>query len=338
MKKRKKKVFIIAEAGCNHNGKISIAKKLIDIASKAKADAIKFQTFNVDELVTKNAPKAKYALEHTEKFETQYEMQKRLQLSFKDHVKLKVYCKKKKIEFISSTFDILSTEILKKLQVRTIKIPSGEINNLPNLKRIGSLGKKIILSTGMSSINDIRVAIKILEKAGTNKKNIVLLHCTTDYPAKIGDVNLLAMNEIRNKFKMEVGYSDHTLGIDISLAAVALGASVIEKHITLDRKMKGPDHYASLEENEFNKLVKSIRNLELALGDGKKKPKKNELKNLYAVRKSIKARKNIEKGQLFSENNLLVARPGKGLSPLKWEEVIGRKARKNFKIGQDIKL
>tara|TARA_A100001035_G_C27787412_1_gene505298 strand:+ start:5963 stop:6973 length:1011 start_codon:yes stop_codon:yes gene_type:complete len=334
----KNKVFIIAEAGCNHNGELKLAKKLIDIAKRAKADAVKFQSFKVEELAVKNAPKANYAISNTKFYKTQYEMQSRLQLSFNDQLKLLKYCKKKRIKFLSSSFDVQSTEDLKKMNLDIIKIPSGEITNLPNLIKIGSLKKKIILSTGMSTIREIKQAIKILNQKGTNQKDITLLHCTTDYPAKLKDINLLAIRQLRKIFNMKVGYSDHTNGIEVSIAAAALGASVIEKHITLSRELEGPDHYASLEENEFTKMVQSIRNLEIAMGNGKKKPTQNEIKNIYTVRKSIKARKFINKGEVFSEENLLVARPNSGLSPMKWDKIVGKKAKKSFNIGEDIKI
>lgn len=334
----KNKVFIIAEAGCNHNGELKLAKKLIDIAKRAKADAVKFQSFKVEELAVKNAPKANYAISNTKFYKTQYEMQSKLQLSFNDQLKLLKYCKKKRIKFLSSSFDVQSTEDLKKMNLDIIKIPSGEITNLPNLIKIGSLKKKIILSTGMSTIREIKQAIKILNQKGTNQKDITLLHCTTDYPAKLKDINLLAIRQLKKIFNMKVGYSDHTNGIEVSIAAAALGASVIEKHITLSRELEGPDHYASLEENEFTKMVQSIRNLEIAMGNGKKKPTQNEIKNIYTVRKSIKARKFINKGEVFSEENLLVARPNSGLSPMKWDKIVGKKAKKSFNIGEDIKI
>ncbi len=334
----KNKVFIIAEAGCNHNGELKLAKKLIDIAKRAKADAVKFQSFKVDELAVKNAPKANYAISNTKFYKTQYEMQSKLQLSFNDQLKLLEYCQKKKIKFLSSSFDVQSTEDLKKMNLDIIKIPSGEITNLPNLIKIGSLKKKIILSTGMSTIREIKQAIKILNQKGTNQKDITLLHCTTDYPAKLKDINLLAIRQLKKIFNMKVGYSDHTNGIEVSIAAAALGASVIEKHITLSRELEGPDHYASLEEDEFTKMVQSIRNLEIAMGNGKKKPTQNEIKNIYTVRKSIKARKFINKGEVFSEENLLVARPNSGLSPMKWDKILGKKAKKSFNIGEDIKI
>ena len=334
----KNKVFIIAEAGCNHNGELKLAKKLIDIAKRAKADAVKFQSFKVEELAVKNAPKANYAISNTKFYKTQYEMQSKLQLSFNDQLKLLKYCQKKKIKFLSSSFDVQSTEDLKKMNLDIIKIPSGEITNLPNLIKIGSLKKKIILSTGMSTIREIKQAIKILNQKGTNQKDITLLHCTTDYPAKLKDINLLAIRQLKKIFNMKVGYSDHTNGIEVSIAAAALGASVIEKHITLSRELEGPDHYASLEENEFTKMVQSIRNLEIAMGNGKKKPTQNEIKNIYTVRKSIKARKFINKGEVFSEENLLVARPNSGLSPMKWDKILGKKAKKSFNIGEDIKI
>ena len=334
----KNKVFIIAEAGCNHNGKLHLAKKLIDIASRSCADAVKFQSFNTEELLTKNAPKAKYSKKYTRKFKTQFEMQKSLQLSYSDHLELSNYCKYKKIKFLSSSFDIQSSMMLEKMRMKIFKIPSGEITNLPNLQLIGSFKVKIILSTGMSTLKEIGEAIKVLVKAGTKKQNITLLHCTTDYPAKMSDVNLLAMIKLKDKFNVNIGYSDHTLGSEISLAAVALGASVIEKHITISKKMRGPDHHASLEEKEFAEMVRSIRNLEIALGNDKKKPSRGEIKNIITVRKSIKARHFIKRGEIFSRHNLLIARPFSGISPMKWQKVIGKKAKKSFKKGEDIML
>ncbi len=335
---KKNKIFIIAEAGCNHNGKLHLAKELIDIASRSHADAVKFQSFNTEELLTKNAPKAKYSKKYTKKFKTQFEMQKSLQLSYSDHLELLNYCKYKKIKFLSSSFDIQSTIMLKKLGAKIFKIPSGEITNLPNLKLIGSFKAKIILSTGMSTLKEIGEAIQVLVKAGTKKQNITLLHCTTDYPAKLPDVNLLAMIKLKEKFKINIGYSDHTLGSEVSLAAVALGASIIEKHITISKKMRGPDHHASIEEKEFREMIKSIRNLEIALGNNKKMPSRGEIKNIITVRKSIKARHYIKRGEKFSIHNLLIARPSSGISPMKWNKVIGKKAKKSFKIGEDIKL
>ncbi len=336
MKKKLERVFIIAEAGCNHNGDLSLAKKLIDAASRAKADAVKFQSFNVDELVTRRAPKAQYARKYTKEFKSQYSMQKKLQLSESNHKELFEYCKKRKIKFLSSSFDMRSTVMLNKLGCKIFKIPSGEITNIPNLELIGSLKKNVILSTGMSTIKEIKKAVDVLKKSGTKLQNIKLLHCTTDYPAKMNEINLRAMCDLNNRFKTDVGYSDHTLGIEASIAAVALGAKIIEKHITINKKLPGPDHHASLNEVEFINLVRSIRNIEKALGKTKKEPEKSELKNLFYVRKSIKAKLEIKKGELFSEKNLYIARPASGLPPSKWKKLIGAMAKKNYQPDNDI--
>ncbi len=336
MKKKLERVFIIAEAGCNHNGDLSLAKKLIDAASRAKADAVKFQSFNVDELVTRRAPKAQYARKYTKEFKSQYSMQKKLQLSESNHKELFEYCKKRKIKFLSSSFDMRSTVMLNKLGCKIFKIPSGEITNIPNLELIGSLKKDVILSTGMSTIKEIKKAVDVLKKSGTKLQNIKLLHCTTDYPAKMNEINLRAMCDLNNRFKTDVGYSDHTLGIEASIAAVALGAKIIEKHITINKKLPGPDHHASLNEVEFINLVRSIRNIEKALGKTKKEPEKSELKNLFYVRKSIKAKLEIKKGELFSEKNLYIARPASGLPPSKWKKLIGAMAKKNYQPDNDI--
>ncbi len=335
---KKNRVFIIAEAGCNHNGSIVLAKKLIDAAVFAKADAVKFQSFNVDELVTKSARKANYAIKNTKKNETQYDMQKKLMLSFDDHFKLKKYCNQKKIKFLSSTFDLQSTTLLQRLNVEIIKIPSGEIVNFPNLKFIGSLNKKIIISSGMSTLKEIKAALQVLYNSGTDKKNITLLHCNSAYPSAFKDLNLNAMLQLEKYFNIAVGYSDHSLGIEASIAAVTIGAKVIEKHITLDNNMTGPDHKASLEKIEFRKMVESIRKVELAMGSRIKKPTKSELKNLVAVRKSIKARKNIKKGDPLNMKNLCVKRPGDGISPMKWDSVVGKRAKQNFKKDDNIIL
>ena len=334
---KKNKVFVVAEIGCNHNGSVKLAKKLIDASIYAGADAVKFQTFDVDELVTINAPKARYALKNTKKNETQYQMQKKLMLSYNDHLDLLNFCKKK-IIFFSSTFDIKSTLLLHRLKVKILKIPSGEIVNLPNLELIGKLNKKIIISTGMSNLKEINMALKTLYKSGTKKKNITLMHCHSEYPSNFKDINLKSINFLNKKFNLRVGYSDHSSGIEASIAAVALGATVIEKHITLDKSMPGPDHKASLTKHEFKNMVDGIRNIESALGKFKKQATKNELKNKVFARKSIKARNNILPGEIFDEKNLCIKRPGNGISPMRWHQVLGKIAKKKFQKDSNIKI
>ncbi len=323
-----KKVFIIAEAGVNHNGSIELAKELIDKASEAGADAVKFQSFKAEKLVTKNARKAEYQEDTTGKEENQFEMIKKLELDYEKHEELINYCKSKDIMFLSSPFDLESIDLLNNLGLGIFKIPSGEITNLPYLRKIGSLEKKVILSTGMSTLGDIEKALEILKTSGTT--DITILHCNTEYPTPIGDVNLNAMNTIRDAFKVEVGYSDHTLGIEVPIAAVALGATVIEKHFTLDKTMEGPDHRASLEPNELKEMVRCIRNIEKALGDGVKNLSQSESKNLKVARKSIVASKIIAKGEVFTEKNLAIKRPGEGISPMRWDEIIGKIAKRDF--------
>ncbi|MFH1282266.1 MAG: N-acetylneuraminate synthase [bacterium] len=324
-------VFIIAEAGVNHNGSLKTAKKLVDAAKSANADAVKFQTFKANLIASPYAQKALYQMKNTADRESQYEMLKGLELSVSDYAELNWYCKEKKIKFLSSPFDLESIDLLHDLGLKIFKIPSGEITNLPYLREIGSFKNKIIMSTGMAEIGEIRDAIKILTKSGTSKKDIVLLHCNTEYPTPMKDVNLNALRTLKNTFKMDIGYSDHTLGIEIAVAAVAMGARVIEKHITLDKNMPGPDHSSSLEPREFMMMVESIRNIERALGDGIKRPSASEMKNISIVRKSIIAAKNIKKGERFSAGNLCVKRPGKGISPMSWDTVIGKRAKRNFK-------
>jgi len=325
-------VFIIAEAGVNHNGSIKIAKKLINLASEAGADAIKFQTFKAENLVTKNLEKANYQKNNTSKKESQYKMLKKLELTKETHQELIRYSKKKKIQFLSSPFDHESIQLLNDLGLKIFKIPSGEITNFPYLKHIGKLKKKIILSTGMANILEIRNALNILINSGTKKSNIIVLHANTEYPTPMEDVNLNAMITIRNLFKVAVGYSDHTLGLEVDIAAVALGAKCIEKHFTLNRNMRGPDHKASLEPKELKHMVRSIRNVEQALGDGTKKPTKSEKKNIKIVRKSIVAKTKIKKGERLSKKNITIKRPGTGMSPMKWEKILGTKAIKNYNI------
>lgn len=323
-----KKTFIIAEAGVNHNGNIDLAKKLIDKASESGADAVKFQSFKAEKLATKHARKAKYQEDTTGVEENQFQMIKKLELDYEKHQELIDYCKLKDIMFLSSPFDLESIDLLNKLGLKIFKIPSGEITNLPYLEKIGTLNKRVILSTGMSNLSDIEGALEVLQNSGTT--DITILHCNTEYPTPIEDVNLLAMNTIRESFKLPVGYSDHTLGIEVPIAAVALGASVIEKHFTLDKTMEGPDHRASLEPHELKDMVDKIRNIEKALGSGIKKPSNSELKNINVARKSIVASKYIQKGDIFTEDNISIKRPGNGISPMKWNETLGKIAIKDF--------
>lgn len=323
-------VFIIAEAGINHNGSINLAKKLIDVAADSGADAVKFQTFKAKNLTTKNAVKANYQKNLINQNETQYEMLKKLELNKEMHLELIDYSINKQIKFLSSPFDHESIELLNDLGLEIFKIPSGEIINLPYLKHIGKLNKKIILSTGMSNIDEVKKALDILITSGTKKKNITLMHTNTDYPTPIEDVNLRAMVVMGNELDIKFGYSDHTLGIEINIAAVAMGASCIEKHFTLDSNMEGPDHKASLEPNKLKEMVKAIRNIELSFGDGLKKPSKRELSNIHIVRKSIVAKTNIKKGDFLTENNLTIKRPGNGISPMKWDEILNTKAQKDY--------
>ena len=324
------KVFIIAEAGVNHNGSIDLAKKLIDVASDSGADAVKFQTFKAENLATKNAKKANYQMETTNIKESQFDMLKKFELDVETHKQLISYCNKKSIMFLSSPFDQDSINLLNNLGLETFKIPSGEIINLPYLRHIGKLNKKIILSTGMANINEIKDALDILIQAGTKKNNITVLHANTEYPTPMEDVNLKAMITIGNTFNVSYGYSDHTLGIEVDIAAVAIGATCIEKHFTLDCNMEGPDHKASLEPNGLKAMVKAIRNIELALGSNIKKPSKSEIPNMQIVRKSIVAKTLIKKGDILSENNLEIKRPGNGINPMRWDEVVGTKATKDY--------
>lgn len=333
-----KKTLVIAEAGVNHNGSLDTAYKLIDAAKNSGADAVKFQSFKADSLVSKKAEKAVYQKQTTSSNESQYEMIKKLELSLEDHHKLIAYCLIKEIQFLSSPFDLDSIDLLNDLGLETFKIPSGEIINLPYLKKLGKLNKNIILSTGMADLGEIEEALDILIESGTKKENITVLHCNTEYPTPFEDVNLEAMLTIKNAFDVKVGYSDHTNGIEVPIAAVALGAEVIEKHFTLDRNMEGPDHKASLEPTELEAMVKSIRNIEKAMGDGIKKPSKSELKNKSIARKSLIATKKIGKGDLFTEGNIGIKRPGNGISPMRWDEVIGTKASKDFEIDDLIEL
>lgn len=325
-----KKVYIIAEAGVNHNGSVAIAKKLIDVASECGADAVKFQTFKTENIVSLNAQKADYQKQTTDRYESQFEMIKKLELDYNVHQDLINYANSKNIKFLSTPFDLESIELLDLLELDTFKIPSGEITNLPYLEKIGRLNKKIILSTGMSTLGEIEFALKILINNGTSRNNITVLHANTEYPTPVEDVNLKAMITIGKAFDIKYGYSDHTLGIEVPIAATALGASIIEKHFTLDKMMEGPDHKASLEPRELKKMVESIRNIEKALGSPIKKPTDSEFKNISAARKSIVALRAIKKGEVFSEKNISIKRPGNGISPMRWYEVINSKALKSY--------
>lgn len=329
-------VCIIAEAGVNHNGSVEVAKEMVDKAKEAGADCIKFQTFVTKNVVAINAEKAEYQKQQTNPNESQFDMLKKLELSYEEFIDINEYCQKKDIEFLSTAFDMESIDFLDSLKMRRWKIPSGEITNLPYLTKIAKLRKPVILSTGMSTIEDIIAAVSVLKENGSGE--ITVLHCTTEYPASYENVNLSAMKTIRSKLKLPVGYSDHTQGIEISIAAVAMGASVIEKHFTLDRQMEGPDHKASLEPDELKAMVKAIRNVELAIGSGEKKPTELEKKNMLIARKSIHAKRNIVKGERFSEENLIVKRPGHGISPMRWYEVIGQQAPRDFKEDELIEL
>jgi len=323
-------VFIIAEAGVNHNGDLQLAKKLIDVAAAAGADAVKFQTFKAETLVSRKAPKADYQQQTTSADESQFEMIKRLELDPGAHQCLIDHCRDRHIMFMSSPFDLESIDLLAQLGMEIFKIPSGEITNLPYLRKIGGLETPIILSTGMSTLGDIDAALQILYAAGLAKELLTLLHCNTEYPTPMADVNLRAMLTLAEQFDVAVGYSDHTLGIEIPIAAVALGAKVIEKHITLDNNLPGPDHRASLEPQQLNEMVSAIRNLERALGDGVKRASPSEEKNRPIARKSIVAKRPIKQGEILSAENLTVKRPGTGISPMEWDSVVGTSARKDF--------
>lgn len=331
-------VFIIAEAGVNHNGSIELAKKLVDVAVESGADAVKFQSFKTDSFVSKFAEKAEYQKKSTGTNESQYEMLLKLELSVDAHQVLINYCQEKKIQFLSTPFDCDSADMLNGLGISIIKIPSGEITNLPYLKHISRLGKEIIISTGMSDLSEVERALGVLEGEGTPRSKITVLHATTEYPCPIGDVNLRAMLTIEKVFGVKVGYSDHTSGIEVPIAAVALGACVIEKHFTLDRLMEGPDHKASLEPNELKAMVSAIRNIEQSLGDGIKRPSASELKNIPIARKSLVALRSIKKGDLFCIENLGAKRPGHGISPMNWDDLIGRPARRDFAVDELIDL
>jgi N,N'-diacetyllegionaminate synthase len=332
------KTLIIAEAGVNHNGDMNLARKLIDVAADAGADMVKFQTFNADRLVTANAKKADYQIQNTDVSESQHAMLRRLELTREMHESLIDHCKTRGIKFFSTGFDIESLEMLAELGLDFFKIPSGEITNLPYLRHVGRYGKPVILSTGMSTLAEIGAALDSLEQTGTPRNQITVLHCNTEYPTPMIDVNLRAMLTIKDTFGVAIGYSDHTVGIEVAIAAVALGAKVIEKHFTLDQTLPGPDHKASLEPDELRSMVLAIRNIEQAMGSGVKQSSASEEKNKLIARKSLIAACNIRAGEFFSETNLTVKRPGTGLSPMRWDEVLGRKAPRDFVLDEFIEL
>lgn len=332
------RVFIIAEAGVNHNGSLSVAKRLVDAAVLCRADAIKFQIFKTEEMITESASKASYQKKKTPANESQFKMLKRLELDIGDYEEINNYCKHKRIMFLASAFDLASIDLLWRLDVPIFKIPSGEITNLLLLKKIGGLKRKIILSSGASYLREVRDALDLLIKAGTSKKNITVLHCSSAYPIPLEEVNLLAMVKIQETLGVKVGYSDHTRGIEVAISAVALGAVVIEKHLTLNKEMVGPDHKASLEPEEFKMMVERIRNVEKALGNKLKKPSPSELKNRVFIRKSIVAAREIKKGELFTPDNLAIKRPAGGLSPFLWDRVIRRIAKRDFSKDEFITL
>jgi len=322
--------LIIAEAGVNHNGSLETAKKLIDVACDAGADFVKFQTFKAETLVTPTAKKASYQENLTSAHESQFDMIRKLELDRSAHEELIRYCRSKGILFLSTAFDHDSIDLLYELDILLYKIPSGEITNLPYLRHVGRMGKPIIMSTGMATLAEVSDALNILINAGTNKEEITVLHCNTEYPTPFEDVNLNAMLTMRNELEVKVGYSDHTLGIEMPIAAVALGASIVEKHFTLDRSLPGPDHRASLEPEELKAMVSAIRNIEKAMGDGNKQPSSSELKNIPIARKSIVASETIKAGERFTEENLTAKRPGTGISPMEWDNLLGKTAPHDF--------
>jgi N-acetylneuraminate synthase len=336
-----RKVLIIAEAGVNHNGDIELAKKMIDAAYEAKADIVKFQTFKADKLVSRNAKMAEYQIKNINSDSSdnsQYKMLKKLELDEEDHIILMNYCKSKGIEFLSTSFDDESIDLLRKLKIKIWKIPSGELTNKPLLQKIGAFNQSIIISTGMALMSEIQDAIEILIQSGTKRDNITVLHCNTEYPTPMYDVNLNAMNQIKQELNVRVGYSDHTLGIEIPIAAVALGAEVIEKHFTLDRGMEGPDHKASLEPTELLQMVESIRNIEVAMGSGLKQPSNSEQKNINIARKSIHLNKDLTCGSKILASDLIMKRPGDGISPMEYEKLIGKIINKDLKADHKLLL
>lgn len=334
-----KRTLIIAEAGVNHNGDIAKAKALIDKGAEAGVDYVKFQTFKAEKLVTKQALRASYQDKNTQNNDSQYEMLKKLELSQALHQELMDYCNQKGVKFLSTGFDSESLVFLAQLGITIAKVPSGEITNLPYLRQVASLFPEVILSTGMATIDEIKDAVKVLIDNGVSKDKIIILHCNTEYPTPMEDVNLKAMLHIQRELGLPIGYSDHTLGIEVPIAAVALGATVIEKHFTLDKTLPGPDHKASLEPNELKAMVSAIRNIEKAIGgSGLKEVSKSEEKNKPIARKSIVASTDIKKGDIFTLENLTVKRPGSGISPMQWDEVIGKEAKRDFQEDELIEL
>jgi len=333
-----RKTLIIAEAGVNHNGDLELAKQIVKAAANAGADLVKFQTFTAERLAIDSAPKADYQNQTTDQKQSQFAMLRQLELTAEMHEQLIVYCSKQGIGFFSTGFDLQSVDYLASLGADRFKIPSGEITNLPYLRHVGAFGKPLILSTGMATLGEIEAALDACEIAGTPRSRVTVLHCNTEYPTPMSDVNLRAMCSIRDAFGVAVGYSDHTLGIEVPIAAVALGATVIEKHLTLDRNLAGPDHKASLEPDEFAAMVRVIRNIEQAMGDGIKRPSPSEAKNKPIARKSLVAARSIKAGERFTPENLTAKRPGTGVSPMRWDEVMGRTATRNYGADEMIEL
>ncbi len=324
------KVLVIAEAGVNHNGDMTFAKEMIKVAHEAGADFVKFQTFQTNKLVTKDALKADYQIETDSESDNQFEMLSALELTPNDHFELIKHCKETGIGFLSTAFDLESLEFLNRNDVNLIKIPSGEITNLPYLRRVGQFGRDVVLSTGMSTLEEVGQALQAIESQGLSREKITVLHCTSAYPTPFPDVNLKAMISIRDEYNIKVGYSDHTLGIEVAIAAVALGATVLEKHFTLDRSLIGPDHKASLTPDELGGMIGAIRNIESALGQANKECQPSELPNLFAIRKSVVAATAIRKGEFFSDQNLTSKRPGGGISPMRWDEIVGQRSKRDY--------
>ena len=333
-----RKTLIIAEAGVNHNGDLELAKQIVKAAANAGADLVKFQTFTAERLAIDSAPKADYQNQTTDQKQSQFSMLRQLELTAEMHEQLIVYCSKQGIGFFSTGFDLQSVDYLASLGADRFKIPSGEITNLPYLRHVGAFGKPLILSTGMATLGEIEAALDACEIAGTPRSRITVLHCNTEYPTPMCDVNLRAMCSIRDAFGVAVGYSDHTLGIEVPIAAVALGATVIEKHLTLDRNWPGPDHKASLEPDEFAVMVRAIRNIEQAMGDGIKRPSPSESKNKSIARKSLVAARSIKAGEQFTPENLTAKRPGTGVSPMRWDKAMGRTATRDYDADEMIEL
>ncbi|MCK5579890.1 MAG: N-acetylneuraminate synthase [Candidatus Omnitrophica bacterium] len=329
-------VFVIAEAGVNHNGDIQLAKKLVDVAVESGADAVKFQTFHAESLAVPQAQKADYQKETTAAEESQVDMLKRLELSQDAHKELLAYCQRKGILFLSTAFDLKSVDLLNDLGVEIFKIPSGEITNLPLLKHVAFKNKPMIVSTGMATLEEVEEMVAVLKACGNER--FVLLHCVSCYPANVEDVNLKAISTLGKTFNVPVGYSDHTAGIEIALAATGMGVAVLEKHFTLDQSMEGPDHKASLNPGELKRMIQGIRNVEKAFGDGIKKPAESEIVNLHVVRKSLFAKEAIQKGDVFSEKNITAKRPAEGINPMKWDQVVGQKAKRDFKKEEMIEI